>query len=141
MQKINLRDYYPDYYNEDYIIEVPDEVADVMLQSERDEEAYRRRTYYHHAQYSLDYGDGIEYDAVFRVETPSELYERKLTVEQLYAAISTLPPAQSRRICAYYLLDLTIDTITKQEKVTADAVYKSIERGLRNMKRYLQNNL
>jgi RNA polymerase sigma-70 factor (ECF subfamily) len=30
MAKINLRKYYPDYYDTDFIIEVPDEVAALM---------------------------------------------------------------------------------------------------------------
>ena len=65
MTKINLREQYPDFYKTDYIIEVPDEVAAVMKEHDRLEAAYRRRTYYHKAHYSLDRGDGIEYDALF----------------------------------------------------------------------------
>lgn len=61
MTKINLREQYPDFYKTDYIIEVPDEVAAVMKEHDRLEAAYRRRTYYHKAHYSLDRGDGIEY--------------------------------------------------------------------------------
>ena len=48
------------FYKTDYIIEVPDEVAAVMKEHDRLEAAYRRRTYYHKAHYSLDRGDGIE---------------------------------------------------------------------------------
>jgi len=59
MTKINLRDHYPDFYNSDCIIEVPEEVAAIMLEHDRLEAAYRRRTYYHNAHYSLDRGDGI----------------------------------------------------------------------------------
>lgn len=77
MTKINLREQYPDFYKTDYIIEVPDEVAAVMKEHDRLEAAYRRRTYYHKAHYSLDRGDGIEYDALFVSMTPCELYERK----------------------------------------------------------------
>lgn len=82
MTKINLREQYPDFYKTDYIIEVPDEVAAVMKEHDRLEAAYRRRTYYHKAHYSLDRGDGIEYDALFVSMTPCELYERKVTMEQ-----------------------------------------------------------
>lgn len=141
MQRINLRDYYPDYYKSDYMVEVPDEVADAMRQAERDERAYRRRMYYHRAQYSLDLADGIENDAVFRVESPDELYERKLTLEQLYAAIASLPKVQSRRIYAYYFLDLTMGEIAEQEKVSKASVSESIMRGLHAMKKYLQDKL
>ena len=71
MTKINLREQYPDFYKTDYIIEVPDEVAAVMKEHDRLEAAYRRRTYYHKAHYSLDRGDGIEYDALFVSMKPS----------------------------------------------------------------------
>ncbi len=104
MTKINLREQYPDFYKTDYIIEVPDEVAAVMKEHDRLEAAYRRRTYYHKAHYSLDRGDGIEYDALFVSMTPCELYERKVTMEQLHAAIAALPDKQAKRIYAYYFL-------------------------------------
>ena len=100
MTKINLRGPYPDFYKTDYIIEVPDEVAAVMKDLTRLEAAYRRRTYYHKAHYSLDRGDGIQYDALFVSMTPCELYERKVT-EQLHAAIAALPDKQAKRIYAY----------------------------------------
>ena len=100
MTKINLREQYPDFYKTDYIIEVPDEVAAVMKEHDRLEAAYRRRTYYHKAHYSLDRGDGIEYDALFVSMTPCELYERKVTMEQLHAAIAALPDKQAKRIYA-----------------------------------------
>ncbi len=81
MTKINLREHYPNFYKNDCIIEVPDEVAAIMLEYDRKEAAYRRRTYYHNAHYSLDRGDGIEYDALFVAMTPCEIYERKVTME------------------------------------------------------------
>lgn len=53
MTKINLREHYPNYYKTDYIIEVPDEVAAIMLEYDRLDAAYRRRTYYHKAHYCI----------------------------------------------------------------------------------------
>ena len=35
MTKINLREQYPDFYKNDYVIEVPDEVAAIMQEYER----------------------------------------------------------------------------------------------------------
>ena len=65
---------------------------------------WRQRTYYHNAHYSLDRGDGIEYDALFVAITPCEIYERKVTMEQLHAAIASLPDKQAKRIKARYFL-------------------------------------
>lgn len=51
MIKIDLRDYYPDFYTTDSIIEVPDEVAELMDSYKRAEAAYYLRRYRHKAYY------------------------------------------------------------------------------------------
>lgn len=141
MTKINLREHYPDYYKIDYIIEVPDEVAAIMLEYDRLDAAYRRRTYYHKAHYSLDRGDGIEYEALFVSMTPCEIYERKVTMEQLHAAMASLPDKQAKRIYARYFLGLETKAIAKSEGISVTAVNSSIQRGLRNMEKFLKKVL
>lgn len=141
MTKINLREHYPNFYKNNCIIEVPDEVAAIMLEYDRKEAAYRRRTYYHKAHYSLDRGDGIEYEALFVSLTPCEVYERKVTMEQLHAAIASLPDKQAKRINAHYFMGLTVSEIAKSEGVSAASVSESIQRGLRNMEKFLKNRL
>ena len=39
MKKINLRVFYPGYYTKDYFIEVPDQLAQELLQFQRNEDA------------------------------------------------------------------------------------------------------
>jgi len=95
MTHINLREYYPDFYTTDCFIEVPDEVAALMDSYEHAEAAYYLRRYRHKAYYSLDREDGIENDIMFVSLSPCEIYERKITAEQLYAAISALPDKQA----------------------------------------------
>ena len=141
MAKINLREQYPDFYKNDYIIEVPDEVAAIMQEYDRLEAAYRRRTYYHKAHYSLDRGDGIEYNALFVSVTPYEIYERKVTMEQLHAAIASLPDKQAKRITTRYFLGLTSEAIAKSEGVSVTAVNNSLQRGLRNIEKFLKKYL
>ena len=141
MAKINLREQYPDFYKNDYIIEVPDEVAAIMQEYDRLEAAYRRRTYYHKAHYSLDRGDGIEYNALFVSVTPYEIYERKVTMEQLHAAIASLPDKQAKRITARYFVGLTSEAIAKSEGVSVTAVNDSLQRGLRNIEKFLKKYL
>lgn len=141
MTKINLREHYPDYYKTDYIIEVPDEVAAIMLEYDRLDAAYRRRTYYHKAHYSLDRGDGIEYEALFVSMTPCEIYERKVTMEQLHAAMASLPDKQAKRVYARYFLGLETKAIAKSEGISVTAVNSSIQRGLRNMEKFLKKVL
>ena len=64
MQKINLRDLYPDAYKTDVFVDVAEEVlAAIRGQSSRTDAAYERRKFRHKAHYSLDREDGIENDA------------------------------------------------------------------------------
>ena len=135
MTKINLREQYPDFYKTDYIIEVPDEVAAVMKEHDRLEAAYRRRTYYHKAHYSLDRGDGIEYDALFVSMTPCELYERKVTMEQLHAAIAALPDKQAKRLYALFFMGMSRTEIAKAEGVAVKSVCESIVRALETLRK------
>lgn len=45
MKEINLREFYPEIYKTDLFISLPDEVVDVLVEYQRKEVAYRRRTY------------------------------------------------------------------------------------------------
>ena len=78
MKEINLREFYPEIYKTDLFISLPDEVVDVLVEYQRKEVAYRRRTYRHKAFFSLDYGDDIEREAV--LFTPTLHVEDVLTL-------------------------------------------------------------
>lgn len=137
MSKINLRDYYP-FYTSDCVIDVPDEIAAILHDLELREAAYRLRTYRHKAYYSLDRDDGIEHDILFVSLSPCEIYERKVTSQQLHAAIASLPDKQAKRIYAHYFLGMSKTAIAKAEGVRESAVRDAIERGLRNIERFLK---
>ncbi|QNK40225.1 RNA polymerase sigma factor [Caproicibacter fermentans] len=141
MTKINLRDYYPDFYTTDCIIEVPDEVAVLMDSYERAEAAYYLRRYRHKAYYSLDRGDSIERDILFVSLSPCEIYERKVTIEQLHAAIAALPDKQAKRIYAHYFLGMSKSVIARAEGVSKTVVGEAIDRGLKNMEKFLKKSL
>ena len=63
MQKINLRDLYPDVYKTDVFVDVAEEVLSAIRDQQQDDAAYERRKFRHKAYYSLNRGDGIENDA------------------------------------------------------------------------------
>lgn len=140
MTIINLRDFYP-FYITDSLIEVPDEVAAAMAEFDRKEAPYRLRTYRHKAYYSLDRKDGIEHSALFVALSPCELYERKVTMQELHAAIASLPDKQAKRIYAHFILGMSKTDIARAEGVNEKVVRLAIERGLRNMEKYLKNIL
>ncbi|AXU63172.1 sigma-70 family RNA polymerase sigma factor [Clostridioides difficile] len=99
------------------------------------------RIRYHKAYYSLDRGDGIEHSALFVSLSPDEIYERKLTTEQLHTAIATLPDKQAKRIYAHYFFGMSKTAIAKAEGTSASSVKDAIRRGLCSLEKYLKNNL
>ena len=138
--QINLRKFYPQYYNKDYFVEVPDILAEQFVQWEREEHNYNRNRYRNRAHYSLDCDDGIEHDVLFVAFSPCEIYERKLTFEQLHSAIAMLPEKQGRRIYAHYFLGLNQASIARAEGVSRNVVSTSIRRGLKKLEQILKNN-
>ena len=141
MQKINLRELYPDIYKKDTYLEVTDEVQAVFLADKRAEARYLRQMYNYKAHYFLDCDNGIEKAIVQHPPTPEEILEDKQLRDQLYAAVVELPDKQAKRIYAHYFMGLTMDAIAKSEGVSVSAVSYSIQRGLRNMEKYLKNVL
>ena len=140
MAIINLRDYYP-FYTSDCFMEVSEEVAEMFKEFDRKEAAYRLRTYRHKAYYSLDRDDGLEHEAVFVSLSPHELYERKISMQELHAAISSLPDKQAKRIYAHFILGMTEKDIAQAEGADEKVVRVAIERGLKNLEKYLKKFL
>lgn len=140
MAKINLRDYYP-FYKYECFIEVPDKVAEALQDFDRLEATYQRRRYRNRAYYSLDHNDGIENDILFASLSASEIYERKVTYEQLYTAIVSLPDKQAKRIYAHYFLGMSNVAIAKAEGVSEKAVRTTIAKGLKCLEEILRNVL
>ena len=140
MAIINLRDYYP-FYTSDCFMEVSEEVAEMFKEFDRKEAAYRLRTYRHKAYYSLDRDDGLEHEAVFVSLSPHELYERKISMQELHAAISSLPDKQAKRIYAHFILGMTKKDIARAEGVDEKVVRVAIARGLKNLEKYLKKFL
>lgn len=137
MKRINLRDMYP-FIKTDVWIDLDDEVAQEIRRFDLNESAYKLRTYRHRAYYSLDRNDGIEQDVLFLSISPEEYYERKLSNEQLYAALCRLPEKSFRRIYAHFFLGMSKVAIAQAEQVDERAVRKSIERGLKQMAQFLK---
>ena len=138
MAKINLRKYYP-FYEQDCYIEVSDELAEMLADFDRAEEAYQRKLRRHRAFYSLDQKNGVERSIIFTSHSPEELYERKMTKEELHATIARLPDKQAKRLYAHYLLGMSKEEIARSEGVSWRAVHQSIQQGLSRMEKILKN--
>ena len=140
MQKINLRDLYPDVYKTDAFVDVAEEVLAAIQSQKQADAAYERRKFRHKAHYSLDREDGIENDALVRPLTPEEALEQKQLWEEVYAALMQLPSIQARRIYARFYLNMTVAEIAKVEGVDRRRVWASIRRGLKKLAYLLDAN-
>jgi RNA polymerase sigma-70 factor (ECF subfamily) len=67
------------------------------------------------------------------------VYERKVTMEQLHAAIATLPDKQAKRLTAYYFLGMSKTEIARAENVNKSQITRSINRALATLEKYLKN--
>lgn len=137
MATINLRDYYP-FYQNDVWIEIPDDLAAQLEQWNREESNHQRKRRRYHDYSFSDFQEYIERCTEYKFSAPDELYERKLTRQQLHAAISTLPDKQAKRIYAYCVLGISMTKIAAAEGVSYVAVRSSILRGLKRMSDFLR---
>ena len=138
MKQINLKE----YYTTDTIVEVPDEVADILRAYKLRDEAYRIYTYRHKAYFSLDFGDGIEYEALVDQKSPADIYEQHRVTEMIYKGLATLSEKQRQRIYARYFLGMSQTEIARVENCSKISVHQSINRGLKQLQEYfLKNNL
>ena len=138
MKKINLKDYYP-YYTQDTIVEVPDEVAELLREYKLAEASYILRTYRHKAYFSLDYDTSVEHDALVIILTPAEILEQKEENARLYQALASLPEKQRNRITSHFLLGMSLSEIAKSEESAVSSVHEGIQRGIRRLKKILEN--
>lgn len=139
MTTINLKDFYY-WYIVDELVEVPDEVAEALMASRRDEASYQRRLTRNKAFYSLDCDDGIEYSACLHEPSPQELLDRKELFFRLWNALNSLPEIQGRRVDAHLILGKSYRQIAREEGVDKSAVRCSVESGIKQMKKYLREN-
>ena len=149
MQKINLRELYPDIYKTDTYLEVTDEVQAVFLADKRAEARYLRQMYNYKAHYSLDCDNGIENAILMKPQTPEkaivqypptpeEILEDKQLRDQLYAAVMELPDKQAKWIYARFYLGMTVKEIAQAEDIDLSWVYKSIKRGLKHLAKKME---
>ncbi|MBR4018431.1 MAG: sigma-70 family RNA polymerase sigma factor [Clostridia bacterium] len=135
MIEINLREFYPECYRSDYFVEVPDEVAELLILLRRHEQSQRRRIYKYKAQYSLDIYENVERETVLKCPSAEEVFEQLAEQEQLYDAMMALTHKQRTRLYAYFFLNMSYSKIAKQEGVDATSVRESIQRAIRQLQK------
>ena len=132
VKEINLRKYYP-HYTHDMMVSVSDEVAELLQDFVRAEDAQRIRTYRHKAMYSLELMNEIREIPSDNL-LPEELLEQSHMRELLYKGLQTLPEKQRSRLIAYYFMGMSKVEIAEGSEETS--VRKSIHRGLATLKKF-----
>ena len=108
MKTINLKKHYYPIVKKDTFVEVPDEVAEAILEESRAENANGAKQHYH--CYSLDASPGIENHSPEQALSPEDILmeeetereqeaARALMLERLREALATLTPRQAS--CLY----------------------------------------
>jgi len=135
--QINLREFYPGFYKGDYFVDVPEEVAEMLIQLRRNERSQRRRIYRNKANYSLDCHETAEYEALLPVPSAEEIFERQMDMELLLTAMQTLSDKQRRRLYEYFFMDMNYSQIARKEGADPSTVRKAILSALRALSKKL----
>ena len=116
MTTINLREFFY-WYKVDEFIKVTDEVAQELRAGKVEDVTHWRRLKRNKANYSLDAGDGIEYEACEFDPSPEEFLARAVTIQR------------------HYLMGMSILEVALAENVSERAVQISIDRGLKRLRK------
>ena len=146
MTIINLRKYYYPLIKMDTFMEVPDEVADVLLHLQREENNRKSKMFYHKAYFSLDCEDGIENDAIGWAQPSPEDYmiqmeneaAHELLLLHLQEALATLTPTQARRLHMRYMLGMKYREIAEIEGGSAAKISDSIRAAIKKLRNYFK---
>lgn len=133
MIEINLREFYPECYRSNYFVEVPGEVAELLILLRRHEQSQRRRMYKHRAHYSLDIYENVEREVVLQSPSAETIFEQLAEQEQIHDAMLALTQKQRSRLYAHFFLNMSYSKIAEQEGVDVSTVRKSVQQALRKL--------
>ena len=136
MKRINLKVHYPELYQVDCYIELPDDCANLLCDFIREKEAQERTQRNRGSKCMLD-NESYIYRHAMQYRQLSDDLERAIERHQLYEAINKLTEVQAKRVYAYYFLGMTHKEIALNEGVDESAVSRSLERALNNLKKYI----
>lgn len=82
--------------------------------------------------------DGLNDEALYRVEGMEETILRKIQREELHYAMMQLPEVQRRRLILYYFKDYNYSAIADVEHCSISGVSKSIREAKKSLKKLLE---
>ena len=128
MKTINLKKYYYPICKKDTFVEVPDEVADAIVEESRAEDANDAKQHYH--CYSLDASPGMENHFPEQAVSPEDILMEKVTereqeaaralmMERLREALATLTPRQASCLHARFVEGKKYREIAEDEGIAS----------------------
>lgn len=148
MKTINLKKYYYPICKKDTFVEVPDEVADAIVEESRAENANDAKQHYH--CYSLDASPGIEHHFPEQVISPEAILMEKetereqeaaytLMMERLREALATLTPRQASCLHARFWEGKQFKEIAEAEGFTTSAAIVTVRNAIIKLQKYYGN--
>lgn len=146
MTVINLRKFYYPLYTRDTFLEVPDEVAEAIIEAHRMEHNQNsKKTYY--GVLSLDASIGLENHVASLVPSAEEVllhaaeqaeYEELLA--RLAEAISQFSATQARRLHARYALKKKFREIAADEGISGSCASTSVTSAIKKLQKIFAKN-
>ena len=145
MKTINLKKYYYPICKKDTFVEVPDEVADAIVEESRAEDANDAKQHYH--CYSLDASPGMENHFPEQVISPEDILMEKetereqeaaraLMMERLREALATLTPRQASCLHARFWEGKPFKEIAEAEGFTTSAAIVTVRNAIIKLQKY-----
>lgn len=126
-----------DAQKEKICIEINKEIYAAFNQFELDD-LHELNIFDRHMEHSEVYEWTLESKAQNQRESAEDEALRKIAVEELHQAITTLPENQRRRLVYYYFGNLTYEQIAEIENCSFQAVAKSIRTAEEKLKKFLE---
>ena len=136
--RVNLREMYPKYYNQDCFVEVDQDVYETMNKYDHIDAAYKRKVDYHKGYFSLDRSPFLELEKEGFGVNENLLLKELISFIKL--TIKDLPVKEKERILKKYVQCKTLESIAIEENCSIPAVCYSIKIILEKIKEVLIKN-
>ena len=136
--RVNLREMYPKYYNQDCFVEVDQDVYETMNKYDHIDAVYERKVDYHKGYFSLDRSPFLELEKEGFDVNENILLKELISFIEL--TIKDLPVKEKERILKKYVQCKTLESIAIEENCSISAVYYSIKIVLEKIKEVLIKN-
>lgn len=122
--RVNLREMYPKYYNQDCFVEVDQDVYETMNKYDHIDAVYKRKVDYHKGYFSLDRSPFLELEKEGFDVNENLLLKELISFIKL--TIKDLPVKEKERILKKYVQCKTLESIAIEENCRIPAVYQML---------------